>query len=187
MTFEEFKRTRYEEPPYDLPENPYGFNRPMGSDISAHLPFLEFLARQCYSIVEFGTRDCYSTCAFLQGCKGKVTSYDIISTISTDTLLKLVGPDTWDFIQKSTVDPDVTVPSCELLFIDTLHTYQQVSQELLLHAKASSKWILFHDTVSFPEVSVAVREFMVIHPEWKRVYEVKFNHGLLLLEKQNET
>jgi hypothetical protein len=80
MTFEEFKAARYNESPYDFLHNQQGFARPHGSDISAHLPFLEYIASHCWYIVEFGTRDCYSTVAFLSGKPNSVTSYDIITT-----------------------------------------------------------------------------------------------------------
>jgi hypothetical protein len=183
ITFEEFKHTRYNEAPYDLHTNPIGFDRHVGSDISAHLPFLEFLAKQCRTIVEFGTRDCYSTCAFLAGKPLWLKSYDIEITHSIRTLQTMTDlPCKWVFEQKSTIDPQTVIPLCDLLFIDTLHTYKQVKEELCLHADKVDRFILFHDTVSFPEINHAIQEFIDEHLTWHKVYEAKFNHGLLLLE-----
>jgi hypothetical protein len=52
-----------------------------------------------------------------------------------------------------------------------------------MHASQVRCWLLFHDTVSFPEVKTAIDEFMSKNSHWKKVYEVKFNHGLILLER----
>jgi hypothetical protein len=168
MTFEEFKDVRYNEPPYDFARNAQGFARGLGSDISAHLPFLEYMARQCFYIVEFGTRDCYSTVAFLSGKPHSVTSYDIITTPSIETLKELKKPTEWVFKQQSTIEPDLVIPQCELLFLDTLHTYEQVKKELEMHASQVRCWLLFHDTVSFPEVKTAIDEFMSKNSHWKK-------------------
>jgi hypothetical protein len=192
MTFEEFKRARYQEAPYDLPHNPVGFNRTYGSDISAHLPFLEFISRsgQCKVVTEFGTRDCYSTVAFLSGCKNVVHSYDIMVTPSIEELQAIVDkPCDWTFHHQSSIAPETKIDPTDLLFIDSLHTYEQVTKELVRHGHYVNKYILFHDTVSFPEINKAIDEFIdyasvQYYDWWHKAYEVKFNHGLLLLEKQ---
>jgi hypothetical protein len=38
------------------------------------------------------------------------------------------------------------IPECDLLFIDTEHTYNQLTQELKLHSKKVRKYIILHDT-----------------------------------------
>jgi hypothetical protein len=186
MKFKEFKHIRYNEPPYDLPTNQAGFARYQGSDISAHLPFLEFIARECQTITEFGTRDCYSTTAFLAGCKGVVHSYDIITTPAIELLETIQDkPCKWIFYRESSTDPTLKIEKTNLLFIDSLHTYGQVKTELNYHHTQVDKYILFHDTVSFPEINKAIEEFMddVEPGRWKKVYDVKFNHGLLLIKR----
>lgn len=189
-TFEEFKQERYQEAPYDLASNPYGFNRVAGSDISAHLPMLEYLASRCSVITEFGTRDCYSTCAFIAGCadswltgKGTVFSYDIITTPAIQELRQLDLPCEWVFNQHSSIQEGFKIFHSDLLFIDTDHTYEQVTAELK-HANLVGRYIVFHDTFSFPAIVPAINEFLAKHnKEWKKIYEVKFNHGLTVLER----
>jgi hypothetical protein len=186
-TFEEFKQERYQEAPYDLASNPYGFNRLGGSDISAHLPFLEYLAGQCSIITEFGTRDCYSTAAFIAGCypwpTGTVYSYDVITTPAIEELNKLELPCNWIFNKHSSIQEGFKIRPSDLLFIDTDHTYEQVQAELQ-HASLVKKYIVFHDTFSFPAIVPAINEFLdKSKGEWKKVYEVKFNHGLTVLER----
>src|SRR6478752_7521914 len=109
-TFEDFRAQRYNEPPYDLSYNTLGFARSTGSDISAHLPFLEFLARQCSTIVELGTRDCYSTSAFIAGKPNLVVSYDIEERPAMRQLASLDLPCKWELRLQSSVDRNTVIP-----------------------------------------------------------------------------
>lgn len=183
MNFKDFLSNKLLHIPYDLNHNPFGFKYTIGSDISAHMPFLTFLALQCNHITEFGTRECYSTVAFLQGCKENVVSYDIIETNDIIVLKNITTPCKWSFILHNTIDPNLTIDQTDLLFIDTLHTYDQVKQELLLHSNKVNKYIVFHDTFSFPEINIAIDEFLQENNQWKLVYNVIFNHGLKVLQK----
>lgn len=192
MNFIQFKQSRYNSVPYDLKNNPFGFKYENGCDISAHLPFLEFIASQCNHVTEFGTRECYSTVAFLAGCKGKVVSYDIKSYPAIIELKYYELPCLWEFKQQSTIDPELKIEETDFLFIDSLHTYDQVKQELK-QAKYVKKFLGFHDTFSQGEMSLdmpgtkgiipALVEFLNENHDWKVVYHVIFNHGLTLLQR----
>lgn len=192
ITLNEFYQYRISIPPYDFTNNQLGFNNTNGSDISAHLPLLKFIARDCNHITEFGTRDCYSTSALLMGCKGKVVSYDIIKSATIFKLEGIVDNNHWQFIQRDTTDPLLNIESTDFLFIDSLHTYQQVKLELR-QAKYVKKYIGFHDTFSHGLQSLdipgqeginrAINEFLEQNVEWQKVYEVFFNHGLLIIER----
>lgn len=205
-TFEELKNSRYNISPWDYPHNTMGFlatlpknmqiselgkNR---SDISAHLPILEYFASKCSHVTEFGFRECNSTVAFLTSTKGIVISYDIDPCRQAVSMLNAMKlPCIWKFIQANTNDIKY-IDQTDLLFIDTLHTYNQVKSELRFYDKVS-KYIIFHDTWSDGISSKdrpgengildAINEFLSEHPEWKKIYEVDFNHGLIILEKIN--
>lgn len=43
----------------------------------------------------------------------------------------------------------IDILNTDLLFIDTLHTYNQLLGELKKHSINVNKWIILHDTVSF--------------------------------------
>ncbi len=43
------------------------------------------------------------------------------------------------------------IEQTDMLFIDTLHTYNQLSKELRKHEKNVNKWIILHDTITFGE------------------------------------
>jgi len=201
MEFKEFKRVRYETPAFDFAENKLGFafhkNQPGYSDISAHLPLLEYLASKCIHITEFGTRDGFSTCAFMSGLqktRGRLVSFDIDMPSFMDEFKNMEDlPCSWDFRQRSTVDEDLNIEETDLLFVDSLHTYEQVRDELRLHAARVGKFIVFHDTYSHGEFSRdikgregilrAINEFVDSSSEWEQVYKVDVNHGLIVLEK----
>lgn len=199
--FAAFRKARYEKPPWDHSHNTIGFPAEQlnySSDISAHLPFLEYLAsRVCY-VTEFGTRGCYSTSAFLSGCRGHVHSYDLNRNSDIDYLQELSKkgklPCHWSFHQGDTLKVN-PIEETDLLFIDTLHTYDQVIRELNRHASRVRKYLVFHDTSIYSQGTVsvdrpnedgilkAVNQFLERRPEWQEVYRVEYNHGLLVLEK----
>jgi hypothetical protein len=195
MTFKEFRDIKFNTPPWDHAYNPLGFRAPVPgmSDISAHLPFIEYMAYQCDHCTEFGTRDCYSTAALISGCKGKVVSYDLDISNTVRQLAALDLPCDWNFGQADTIAPGFEINETDLLFIDTLHTYGQVRDELSHHAYKVNKYIIFHDTYSHGVRSLdipgeegilkAINEFLASNLEWENVYEVQFNHGLIMIER----
>jgi hypothetical protein len=141
------------------------YNTP--SDINEHLPTLAKLASECEHVTEMGVRYCVSTWAFIEGRPKKLVSIDINhpssyvnqggaeSFIKVEQACKDKGID-FQFIQASTLD--IEIEPTDLLFIDTLHTYEQLSQELKLHASKAKKYIVLHDTTSCPELWQAVEE-----------------------------
>lgn len=198
MTFEELKLIKYKTRPWDYPYNRLGFmfNRPSEpgcSDISAHLPFIEYMASQCNVCTEFGTRDCFSTVALLAGCKKTVYSYDLDITYAAKELSSLNLPCYWKLCRANTIEPSFEIEQTDLLFVDTLHTYKQVKQELSQHHTKVNKYIMFHDTFSHGNMSLdvpgeegimkAINEFLIENSEWRIVYKVEFNHGLIMVEK----
>lgn len=206
--FYRFVNEKYSVRPYDFDDNPYGFGRVPHidlSDISAHLPFLEFLARECNHITEFGTRECFSTAAFLYGIQmdGTLISYDLVKTNTACYLETLQKPCNWIFRVADT--GNLNIEQTDMLFVDTLHTYEHVSKELSQHnLKMTNKYLVFHDTYSQGIVSLdvpgekgilsAIWDAINIYnedesnaDEWKCVYASNFNHGLLVYEKVSRT
>lgn len=203
-TLEEYKKDYYSRRPFDFADNPYQIEyfhqgevkeSAIGtSDISAHLPLLEFLARMCDHITEFGVREGFSTTAFLSGKPKVLRSYDLNPT-SFDVDPESIKPTDWRFQQQNTIDPNFVIEQTDLLFIDTLHTFNQVQQELALHHKNVRTWIVFHDTVAHGEVSKdipgvlgitkAITGFLRTHKdEWEMAYESRINNGLIVIERK---
>jgi hypothetical protein len=155
-------------------------------DIIEHMPLLEEYAGKCDRVVELGVRDgSGSTTAFLKGVVGELVSYDI-EILSNKHLGKLESIARqrgikFRFIMTDVLD--IEIPECDMLFIDTLHTYNQLSQELVLHGNKARKWLVFHDTWTFPDLNIAIMQFMVVNRHW-RIKEIYINNnGLTILER----
>lgn len=157
-------------------------------DILEHMPTLRRLADGCASVVEFGTRTGNSTIAFLASRARRVDSYDIAEVC-------LFLPDDcaerWTFHRNDT-STLADIPGCDMLFIDTLHSYGQVKAELR-HAGRVARFLVFHDTVTFgshdenhtqgPGICSAVFEFLARHPEWRVSEHYSHNNGLTVLAR----
>ena len=164
------------------------------SDINEHLPMLYFLAQQCDHVTEFGVRTGASTLAFLHGLQGRAAtlrSYDINDQYGVQELLSRWTRVEWTFSICSTLSISRIEPT-DLLFVDTLHNYDQVRQELALHGEAARRWIVFHDTQTFGTVgddggrgiNEAIDEWLEAKPEWRIVYRTHRNNGLTVIERE---
>jgi hypothetical protein len=169
----------------------------MPSDINEHLPLLSLLAAQCQQVTEFGVRTGCSTLAFLHGLRMKratLRSYDINDQFDVFKTMRPHTKTDWVFSICSTLAISQIEPT-DLLFVDTLHRYDQVRQELALHGDAVRRWIVFHDTETFGTVgddggegiNRAIDEWLVVEPQWRVVYRTHRNNGLTVIEREAET
>jgi hypothetical protein len=164
------------------------------TDINEHLPMLYFLAQQCDHVTEFGVRTGASTLAFLHGLQGRpatLRSYDINDQYGVQESLTRWTRVEWTFSICSTLSISRIEPT-DLLFVDTLHNYDQVRQELALHGEAARRWIVFHDTETFGVtgddggrgINLAIDEWLEAKPEWRIVYRTPRNNGLTVIERE---
>lgn len=186
------------------------------SDINEHLPKLLEIANECETVTEFGVRTAVSSRAFLAS-NAKVISYDIENVPEAEQLFnisKILGKPCQyiaDPVKGNTLKIDIE--PTDLLFIDTNHIYNQISQELERHHSKVKKYIAFHDTHTYgfvdevgkniefhnththsfvennPDGSKkgvlhAIIDFLIKHPEWKWKYHSIYNNGLTILEKK---
>ena len=94
-----------------------------------------------------------------------------------------------------------------MLFIDTLHTYNQLSKELRRHEKNVNKWIILHDTITFGQrdedfyqngaisdeitgekvekrgLYTALTDFLDENKNWKIKEHFTNNNGLTIIER----
>lgn len=174
--------------------------------MTAHLPTLRALATGLDLAVEFGVKQGASSVALLLGA-ARVISYDIVVTPQARSLQVIAGP-RWDY---RLADSRTAVPTpCDLLLVDSLHTYAQVKAELAQHAAVVRRYLVFHDTVTFgsigadgesgawswlPRVGVAVPadhlgirpaidELLIADRSWQIAAHHTFSHGLLVLERR---
>lgn len=172
------------------------------SDIQEHLGLLRGLAMDCVKVVELGFRTGVSTSAFLAG-GAHVHSYDIDKNCKKHVRrLAHEYPDTFEF--KVGDSTEVDIPECDLLFIDTDHTYRTTLLELERHEVKVKRWIVLHDTHTFGKVDRpkskhaakdgapqgimnAVRHFLVHYYglNWRPLLQLPNNNGLLILERRS--
>ncbi|HAB99920.1 MAG TPA: hypothetical protein DCE71_08880 [Parachlamydiales bacterium] len=185
------------------------------SDIHEHLPDLKQLASECSSAVEIGVRSMVSTWAILQGLSESEqpeTTYigiDLapplqIVLMKAQSLAHSQGID-FHFWQGN--DMDLDIPTVDLLFIDSLHTYCHLTYELEKFSSRVTKYIALHDT-SAPWGEVddteykgdyseyapwidrskkglwpATVDFLQRHPEWSLYKRKTNNHGFTILKR----
>jgi len=169
------------------------------SDINEHLEVLRNLASMVSRVTEFGVRGGVSTVALLAARPFKMTSYDINGHHNIDELSGWAEEEYIDFkfIQKNVLE--VAIEPTDMLFIDTLHTYGQLSEELRLHAGKVSTFIVFHDTVSFgrrdegtpttaePQgIMPAIERFLATNYQWKVKNSYLNNNGLMVIKRHNK-
>lgn len=159
------------------------------SDINEHLPVLREYAARCDSIAEFGVRGGNSTTALLSAWPRRMTSIDLHPCPVAELLAGMAPWIDFRFIQADTREPRPRYP-CELLFIDTLHTYAQLSEELQFHAAPTRRYILLHDTTTFGDVGEdgglglwpAVEEFLAASGgRWRLLERLTNQNGLTVL------
>ena len=176
-----------------LAERYFNNSKLYAKDIGEHLDTLKIYASQSNHITELGVRKIVSTWAFILGNPQKLVSVDIVfpsDYLKDDEILLNIVHDICNkmeigflFVHNDSLKIDIE--ETDLLFIDTAHTYNQLSQELNLHGNKSRKWIILHDTESCKnELWKAIDEFLLSNKEWyiKKIYEN--NNGLTILERK---
>jgi len=181
--------------------NYYNYFCTQVSDINDHLPTLKRYSDECWHITEMGIRDMVSTWAFLESLRGrsqlsfhgskierkaKYVGIDIvypkISLGDVEEICKSEGVD-FNFIHASSLE--IEIEETDLLFIDTIHTGEQLKKELEKHAKKVKKYIIFHDTMSCEaELMPMIKKFLAENKEWKVQETFENNNGLLIIKHE---
>lgn len=152
-------------------------------NIDKHLPTLLGYATMVDSVVELGTDIGFSTTAFLAGGVKRLDCYDIEITDWAVRLKRMADLTGTCMVvhQESTLS--AVIPDCDLLFIDTVHTYGQVLSELQRHAVKAARFVILHDIVSCPEIVPAIHNYMSRHPEWGLREWSSIQSGLAVYER----
>jgi len=163
-----------------------------GSDINEHLPTLFKYGKMVDHITEFGVRKGVSTTAFLYSQPKELISYDITDRKFNHKFFKKIIPSSTKFVFVKVSTLEVTIKETDLLFIDTYHSYDQLSVELKLHGNKSKKYIIFHDTQTYgtegmdkkkPALQKAIYNFLNDNKHWILKEEFLNNNGLIIIER----
>ncbi len=152
------------------------------TDIGEHLETMKQYGSQVDSIVEFGVRGGNSTSAWLLSGAKKLTCYDI-NKCETEMFAKWAKENGIGFefiVGDSRV---VEIEECDLLFIDTHHTYEQLTAELDRHGNKAGKYIICHDTVYDAGCLTAIEDYIKRNSHWSIREHFENNNGLTVLER----
>lgn len=156
--------------------SPQLFNGDCGA-FHQHMPVLKLLCAG-KSVVELGVRYGASTLAILAARPKSLFSVDIDRKETIDYLEELSREENIPFHFMQADDLRIEIPVCDVLFIDSLHTYEQLDCELRMHAGKACEYIIGHDLVSFGETDEAytglqytglipaLEQFLERSPEW---------------------
>lgn len=188
-------KMRFEPRPGNVFAEQYKLARTTPSDINENVHILYELGKECKHITEMGVRTGVSTRALLN-TDAELISYDIQLNESVYELFQIAKKykKKVQYIKADVLN--ITIEETDLLFIDTLHTYDQLKKELKLHGNKARKYIAFHDTYTFGlkgetgndknGLLSAIIEFVMENPNWKfKVYKTN-NNGFTVLERTHE-
>jgi len=160
------------------------------SDINEHVERLRQLGEECGRITEFGVRTGVSTTAWAAARPKKLVCYDLVRFGAIDRIEQAARAVGVEFVFHVQDVRRVSIEPTDLLFIDTLHVYDQLKAELALHADKARKYIVLHDTETFGQrgempksvgLWPAVKEFLAANPAWKLHERRTNNNGLTVL------
>jgi hypothetical protein len=174
--------------------------RPIGSRV--HATVLRELAAG-KRVLELGVCFGMSTAILLSARPSRMVSVDIRPFVLRESFAAAACEIDahWLFVQCDSRSPNIPpdwelMHDVEFMFVDTLHTYDQVRAELSQHVGPEyPKVIAFHDTVLYGDVgdgpmnpdgipsegiNRAIEEFRADNPEWR----VKYEHSYIPFTKQ---
>ena len=139
-------------------------------------------------VVECGVFQGCSTSAFMSGRIKRLDSYDLDLSLVYRPLFNRIKEDIeWTLERKNTIQD--LVPECDFLFLDTMHTYEHVIQEIRLQGKQARKYIAVHDTNYPPPhknpkklVRDAVEEYATEN-NLKIIVDFRDHTGIMIVEK----
>ncbi len=187
-------------------------------DIHQHLKHLRRLAKDSDSVLELGVRNMVSTFALLAGLSENEKPVKVYVGVDLSyppqNLMRRAYTACKDkAIDLKFVDCDDALfdpMDVDLLFIDSLHTYAQLSFELEKFSPKVRKYIAMHDTDApwgFEDepnsygsenssnlkwadptkkgLLIAVKDFLYRHPEWQLQEHYKNCHGFTVLTRKS--
>lgn len=161
------------------------------TDIHEHLPWISEITSKCKHATELGVGYAQSTRAFLRH-DIELHSYEILpydSTVLYFDAAKQSGRNVTLHIC-STLETEID--PTDVMLVDSYHSYEQVAQELKLHANKVRKYIFFHDTTLYGDrgqghergIWPAIDEFLSSHPEWELLERRDNNNGMTLIGRR---
>ncbi len=198
-------------------KNKYELSCTQPSDINEHVETLRSLAKECSSVVEIGLRTMVSSWGILFGlsentsAKRSYLGIDIEEPPFAILYLakQLAEKNGISFSFLLANDMSIEIEPTEMLFIDSMHTYCHLLDELIRFSPKVSKYIALHDTTAWGDIDdigyegdyseypprydrtkkglwPAVEDFLQSHPEWTLQQRSVNNNGFTILKRISE-
>jgi hypothetical protein len=121
------------------------------SDMTHHFSVLRAVTLPTDTVLELGTRSMHATFAFLAARPQRYTGVDLQDpSYAQHTLAQFVATGLgveFAFVKGDDLDPNLPIPAAhDIVMIDTLHTYAQLSSELTAFAPKTRRLLIMHDT-----------------------------------------
>jgi len=165
------------------------------SNINEHLPLIREYASLCNHVTEFGFGTGRSAAAILMSQPRTFVSYDIKQPRNLKKAKEMSKSLKVEFVFHRVSTLDCDIESTDMLFIDSLHTYNQLYNELLLHSDKVGTYIIMHDTETFGDkdehakksdgkmgLRKAISDFLKERP-WQIVEHKTNNNGLTIMKR----
>jgi len=179
---------------------------------STHYALLQRLALGRGVVAELGTHLGNSAIALLSGLPKSVITVDRIERANRQLLEDLALENSVELAYLIVDSLQVRLPKVELLFLDTKHTYSQVSRELERHQNSVERYLVIHDTELYgrvgesadpedylqgtvngrpeghdpddPGVMLAIEEFLRANSDWTLCERDRGYLGYVVLERR---
>lgn len=150
-----------------------------------------------------------STIAFLAGRPRQLVSWDLeplhvvhqncldllrAVALNPDGTGKPPGQTRWQPRAGDTLE--VTLEETDMILFDTLHTASHLLKETFRHGPRARKFLVFHDTETYgttgedgkcPGLRAAINRFQKEYfPLWRKVVDVPYNNGLVVLQRESD-
>lgn len=156
-------------------------------DLEQHMDFLKDISSKCSHVTEISKRK-ESLIALAAGKPKKIVSHNIeihsmlerVEELATDTEMER------SFLRSTDVD---SIEKTDLLFIDTVHTYPMMMDELRKFAPSVKRFIVARGTQTNGEIGEdggrgilhALRLFMKENPKWSVIEHHEHQYGMTVL------
>lgn len=152
------------------------------SATSEHLPTLRRLAGECWTVAELGTWHGDSAFAMMMGTPTRMICVDIEEPKYMPALVAAAEYYEINFEFRQTDTRTTELPEVDMMFVDSLPTYEQVRDELKAHIDKVKKYLVFHDVDTYFPIRQAIKEFA--DKDFDLVEQHHNSHGLWVMQRR---
>ncbi len=142
--------------------------------------------RGCDSYTEFGINQGATLAAALLENPARVRAYDIKLgwyTQAAHLFQQYAAEHSIDYAVTESDTLTCTIDPVDVLYIDTRHKEDHLTEELSHHGSKASRFIIFHDTFAQDGLKKAALKYVSENKEWGVVTECNVSVGFMTIEK----